>query len=122
MLHFDARSQRGIHLQAMMQILLALGLGLLQGSLRVLYELVRVTAVVRIERETTSCRHCNITPVNRERLLEQPHDITMQLAQVTFGGASQRNHHDKGSASQVSEALGIRAMRLETLGNTLQQA
>ncbi len=51
MLHLDPRRQGGIHLQAMMQIRLAGGLSLFQRGFRVLHELVRLAAVIRIKGE-----------------------------------------------------------------------
>ena len=119
-LNAHATREVRVHLDTVMQILLARGFRLLERSFRVLYQFIRLLPVVRIAGHAALHRHNDLTPVDSEWTVKYPHHLMVQGAKLIFGLFGESADADKCPAAQVRKLLRVRIVPFQAIRHALQ--
>jgi hypothetical protein len=120
-LHANAARELGIHLNAVMQVLLARDFRPFQCRFRILYQLVRFAPVLGVAGNPALDRHHDLASVDAERAVKYADDLVMQGARLIFGLLRHGAHADERAAAQVRKLLRVRILPFQAIRHALQQ-
>ncbi len=119
--HPDAFGERRVHFQAVVEVLLAGGLGFLQGRLGVLHQLIGLAAVLRIAGDTAFDGDGDFASVDDEWGVEQLQDALVEAVQLVLGVLSQCGDGNERTAAQMRQPIRVGTVGLQPVGDHLQK-